>query len=141
MSTTTTTAKRSRDHYLDLVRRFPLRPIRGDAEHGRAKRAYVRASHSATGVGARDYLDVLAGLIADYERRTHQTIDTSKITAAELVRHRMQERGLSVSALAKTINIAQPNLSAMLNGRRAWSKAAIRSLSQMFGVAADRFLE
>jgi plasmid maintenance system antidote protein VapI len=52
----------------------------------------------------------------------------------------MLERGTSVTALAREIGIAQPNLSDMLNGRRDWSKAAIRSLSKIFNIRAERFL-
>lgn len=136
----TVKAYRARDTYLDLVRRFPLRPIRSAAEHGRAKREYLRTAAAARDRDARDYLAVLADLIADYERRTRQTVETSGITAAELVRHRMEERGLSVSALARAIGVAQPNLSGMLSGRRAWSKAAILALSRMLNIRAEQFL-
>jgi antitoxin component HigA of HigAB toxin-antitoxin module len=133
--------KRGRDTYLDLVRRFPLRPIRSPAEHARAKRVYLLTSSRVRDRGTRDYLGVLADLIANYEQRTRQTVDTSGVTAADLVRHRMRERGLSISALARAIDVAQPNLSGMLSGRRAWSKAAVLSLSRMLTIPAERFLE
>ena len=83
---------------------------------------------------------MLADLIADYEKRANQIVGTSNIAIADLVRHRMQERTMSVSALANQIGIAQSNLSEMLNGRRHWSKAAIRALSKMFNIRAERFL-
>lgn len=130
---------RGRDTYLDLVAAFPLRKLRSAGEHARAKRTHLRLS-GATDRATRDYLDVLVDLIANYERRAQLTIDTSHVTAAELVRHRMDERALSVSTLARAIGIPQPNLSDMLNGRRDWSKAAIRSLSQFLRIPAERFL-
>jgi antitoxin component HigA of HigAB toxin-antitoxin module len=52
----------------------------------------------------------------------------------------MQERGISTSAMAREIGIPQPNLSEMLNGRRDWSKAAIRGLSKGLKIRAERFL-
>jgi HTH-type transcriptional regulator/antitoxin HigA len=138
----TTRKAAARDSYLELVRAFPLRPIRSGTEHARARQTYLRLSNvTARDRGTRDYLAVLVDLIEDYEQRTNQVVDTSGVTAADLIRHRMRERGLSTSALARAVDIAQPNLSAMLNGRRDWSKTAIRSLSKMFGVPADRFLD
>jgi antitoxin component HigA of HigAB toxin-antitoxin module len=136
----TASKNRAADTYFDLVRAFPLRRIRNAAEHARAKNIYLRLSAHAKDRGTRDYLDVLADLIAEYEKRTNQTIATSDIAIADLVRHHMQERAMSVSALANEIGVAQSNLSEMLNGRRDWSKAAIRSLSKMFNIRAERFL-
>ncbi len=67
-------------------------------------------------------------------------IDTSHVTAADLVRHKIEERGMSVSALAKQVGIAQSNLSEMLSGTRGWSKSAIRALSKYLNIRAERFL-
>src|SRR5205807_962367 len=121
----TTTRKTSNDTYFEHVRAFPLRRIRTASDHQRATRFSLILSRSNADRGTREYLDVLVDLIADYEQRTSQTMDTSGISAAELVRHRIHERGISVSALAREIGIPQPNLSEMLNGGRDWSKAAI----------------
>ena len=134
-------ASPSADSYFQLIRAFPLRRIRTSADHAKAKAIYLR--HSAEpdpDAGTRDYLDVLADLIAEFEERTNQTVQTEGLTAQELVRHRLAERGMSVSELARDIGIAQPNLSEMLNGRRDWSKAAIRELSKKFNIRAERFL-
>jgi antitoxin component HigA of HigAB toxin-antitoxin module len=129
------------DTYLELVRVFPLRRLRNSAEHTEAGEIYLRLSNRKADRGTRDYLDVLADLIADYEKRTNQAIDASHLTAAELVRHRLEQRGMSVSALAREIGIPQPNLSEMLNGRRGWSKAATRAITRLFNIRAERFLE
>lgn len=136
-----TTAKtRVTDRYFELIRAFPLRRLKSPSEHVKAKRIYLNLSNANPDQGTREYLDVLADLIIDYEKRTKQTVETSGVTAAELLRHRMQERNLTISALAKEIGIAQPNLSEMLSGRRDWSKAAIRALSKKFDIRAERFL-
>ena len=133
------------DAYIRLVRAFPLRRITTAPAHARAQRMYLSltaasASGGRTDGGTRDYLNVLADLIADYELRSHQTMDTSAVRAADLVRHRLAERGRSVSALARAIGIPQPNLSQMLSGRRAWSKTAMRELSKLLNIRAERFL-
>jgi HTH-type transcriptional regulator / antitoxin HigA len=136
----TLTKKRAADSYLRLVRAWPLRRLRSAAEHAKASEVYLKLSSRRADRGTRDYLDVLADVIAEYERRTEQTIDASDLTAADLVRHRLEERGLSVSALAREIGVPQPNLSEMLNGRRDWSKAVILALSRTFNIRAERFL-
>jgi antitoxin component HigA of HigAB toxin-antitoxin module len=87
-----------------------------------------------------DYLDVLVDLVADFERRSEESIDSSTVSASDLVRHRMEERGMSISSLASLIGIPQPNLSEMLNGKRDWSKTAIRGLSAHLNIRAERFL-
>jgi antitoxin component HigA of HigAB toxin-antitoxin module len=88
----------------------------------------------------RDYVSVLVSLIADYEKRARHAIDTSHVTAADLVRHKIEQRGMSVSELAKQIGIAQSNLSEMLNGSRGWSKSAIKGISKLLNIRAERFL-
>jgi antitoxin component HigA of HigAB toxin-antitoxin module len=136
-----TTKKRvASDTYFELVRAFPLRRLKNHGEHLRAKDIVLRLSRGKADVGARDYLDVLVGLIADFETRSEQTLDVSDVSAAQLVRHRLEERRMSVSQLAREIGIPQPNLSEMLSGSRDWSKAAIRSLSKLFNIRAERFL-
>lgn len=133
------TKKTSRDAYFDLVRAFPLRRITSASDHAKAL-AIFRQLGDRTDRGTRDYVDVLVHLVVDYEKRAGFTIDTSGVTAADLVRHKIEERGMSVTALAKQAGIAQSNLSEMLNGTRGWSKAAIRSLSKLLNIRAERFL-
>src|SRR5438105_411080 len=125
----TLTRTTHRDVYLELVSAFPLRRLKNATEHAKGKAICLRLSNSKD-KGSRDYLDVLVDLVTDYERRAGLRVDTSLVTAAELVRHRMGERGLSVSVVAKMAGVPQPNLSEMLNGRREWSKTAIRGLSK-----------
>ena len=126
------------DTYMDLVREFPLRRINSAAAHARAKQLVLRLS-TMNDSGTADYLDVLADLIADYERRSGKILDTREISAADLVRHRMEERGISISALARSVGLAQSNLSEMLSGKRDWSKTAISRLSAELNIAISRF--
>jgi antitoxin component HigA of HigAB toxin-antitoxin module len=136
MTATARTPKR--DTYFALVRAFPLRRIKTATEHEKANQI-VRRLGNKTDRGTREYVEVLVDLIVDYEKRKYP-IDTSDVTAADLVRHKIEERGMSVSALAKETGIAQSNLSEMLNGTRGWSKSAIRSLSKLLNIRAERFL-
>jgi antitoxin component HigA of HigAB toxin-antitoxin module len=128
------------DAYLKLISELPLRRINTVADHGKAKKLVLRLSTQDVDRGTAEYLDVLVDLIADYEKRAGHIIDTSKVTAADLVRHRIEERGMSVSSLARAVGVPQSNLSEMLSGKRDWSKNAIRSLSSHLNIRADRFL-
>jgi antitoxin component HigA of HigAB toxin-antitoxin module len=129
------------DTYMKLVRELPLRRINSAGVHAKAKRLVLRLSAGPTDRGAREYLDVLVDLIADYERRAGEAVDASKVSVEEIVRHRLQERGMSVSALSRLIDVPQPNLSEMLRHKRDWSKAAIRGLSSHLNIRAERFLD
>jgi antitoxin component HigA of HigAB toxin-antitoxin module len=100
----------------------------------------LRSIPGKRGPAARDYKAVLASLIADYERSANLRLDTSKVTPAEIVQHLREERGMSVSALAKALSISQSSLSDMLNGRRDWSKQAIIRVSNYFGLQPALFL-
>ena len=134
-----TSKKRAGDTYLDLVRAFPLRRITTPADHSTATKILLRLSGKGDR-GTRDYVDVLADLVVDYEKRAGLAFDTSHVSAADLVRHKIEQRGMTVSQLAKQIGVAQSNLSEMLNGTRGWSKTAIRALSKHLNIRAERFL-
>lgn len=126
-----------KDAYLELVKRFPLRRLRSRSQHAEAVAALTRASLEHQGTrdrGVLDYLDILAGLIDEYERAARLKVDTSSTTPAELIRHLMDANGLTISRLAKEIGIGQSNLSEMLSGRRDFSKAAISKLCARFGL-------
>jgi hypothetical protein len=67
---------------MELISEIPLRKIKSAADHARAARLVVRLSAVNADRGVAEYLDVLADLIADYEKRAGQAIDTSTVSAA-----------------------------------------------------------
>ena len=107
--------------------------------HEEASRVF-RSVAREHGVAARDYIQVLANLIEAYEREAGWQLDTSHVTAADIVRHLLEENSMSVNAFAKELGIAQSALSEMLNGNRAWSKAAIVAITNRFRLKPDLFL-
>src|SRR5438105_4603786 len=75
------------DSYLAMIRRFPQRPIRNDAECERATKILDEFFPGGDlDPGTADYVQVLAGLVADYEEKQH-AIDTSRVTPVELLKH------------------------------------------------------
>ncbi|HEX4123244.1 MAG TPA: helix-turn-helix transcriptional regulator [Tepidisphaeraceae bacterium] len=140
MTTTAKVHERSSDPYLELILHVhPLRPIRSAAEHQRAKRALRQLAGDKRKV-AIDFKKVLTAIIEKYEREAGMQVDTSGVSAADLVRHLLAERQLSVNAFAKSQGISQSALSDMLNGNRQWSKSAIVSIADFFRLDRGLFL-
>src|SRR4051794_1962569 len=86
MATRTATPSR----YMELVGRFPLRPIRSDAELGRA----VDALNAILDLPKRsrdddDYLHVLGTLIEDYEREHHPM---PPVAGVDMLKHLIDAR-------------------------------------------------
>lgn len=121
------------DPYLRLVCEFPLRPFRNDNAYERGLRR-LRSLQSRTDRATVDYKKILVALLAEYEKEAGWHIDTSHVTAADIVRHLLDDREMSVNTLGKTVGISQSSLSEMLSGRRDWSKSAIAKLSDYFGL-------
>ncbi len=126
--------------YLNLVRQFPLRPIRTKRDLDRATKI---AGHLATyeedtlPVGEQDYLDALTVFIEDYQRR--HPAELPDVSPLAMLKHLMEQRDMNVSELGVVIG-SQSNASLILSGKRAISKRVIRLLSEHFGVPAGVFL-
>jgi HTH-type transcriptional regulator/antitoxin HigA len=129
------------DSYFDLVRRFPLRPIRNDAEYERAGEIAgelaVRGEDDLDS-GERDYLDALDRFISDYDVVHHQ-LDRSHQTPVSILKHLMEQSDMTVSDLGRIVG-GQPTASLILGGRRQMSKTHIRRLAAHFKVDGGLFL-
>ena len=137
------------DTYLNLVRAFPLRRLQSDEQHDQAIEVVRRVSRPSRALGgqesldpgASDYLDVLIDLIGDYEKRAGYQIDTSGVTAADIVRHRLEDRDIPVDALARDAGVPAGELAAMLDGTRDWSPAAAEGVIRVLSINPDLFRE
>lgn len=130
--------------YLALVDEVPLRPLRNAGQHRRALAMYQKLVMQPEGkkldAATRDYVNTLAEFIAEYQRASGIALDTSRLSAAEMVMHFLEDRGQSVHALAIQIGMTPSNLSEMLSGRRDWSKSAIAALIDAFPIDPRKFL-
>lgn len=136
---TATSAKPDR-RYLNLVHKFPLRPIRSKRDLNRAMKI---AGHLATydeGAlprGEQDYLDTLTVLIEDYQRR--HSLALPEVSPLAMLEHLMEQHDMNITELGRVIG-SQSNASLILSGKRPISKRVMRLLSQHFGVAPGVFL-
>ena len=136
---TATVAKPDR-LYLNLVRQFPLRPIRSKRELDQAMKI---AGHLATydeGTlprGEQDYLDALTVFIEDHQRR-HPVV-MPEVTPRAMLKHLLEEHDMSITDLGRIFG-SQSNASLILSGKRAISRRVMRLLGKHFGVAPAVFL-
>jgi len=129
-----------RDSYLEMIRRFPLRPIRSDAESDAAglilDEWFGRPDMDA---GEEDYVQTLALLVADYEQK-HRPYKLGETSVAERLRFTMEEAGMTQTQLAGVAGIDRSLMSMILSGKRELSKASVRRLGAHFHMEAGYFL-
>jgi HTH-type transcriptional regulator/antitoxin HigA len=134
----TRTSGAKSDNYLDLVRRFPLRPIRSDKELDAA--ICVMDSlidQDDLSDGAKDYLDVLGDLVADYEDEHYPIMPASD---ADMLRHLLEAKGVTQADVARETGIAESTISEVLAGRRKLNRSHIGKLAHYFNVGPGVFV-
>ena len=133
---------RAGDVFLELVSEFPLKPIRTSADHEAASRVLRRLVLSKPEgkftAGERDYLEALTILVRDYQQKQRAGA-LAKVKPLEIIRHLMEENGMSVTDLGSVIG-SRTAASMILNGRRSPSKRHVLRLAERFGVDASAFL-
>ncbi len=138
------TAKKNRnaandDHYLDLVREVPLRPIRSDIELDRAI-AMIDSliDKEALSPEENDYLDVLSVLVEKYETEIHPM---PSVTDAEMLRHLIESRETTQSEVSSATGVAESTISELLVGKRKLNRKHIESFAKHFRVNPGVFLQ
>lgn len=129
---------RGRDHYLELVRELPLRPIRTDGQFDQAlamARKLAVRGEAQLSAGERDYLEALTILLEDFDRRQ---APAPKLRGIDLLRHLMEANDLTVSQVGKIIG-SQSLASLVLAEKRGLSRAVIGKLAGYFGVEPGLF--
>ncbi len=123
--------------YIDLLRKFPPRPIKSEADL-LATQEIIDAllDSNELSLEKQDYLNVLGILVHEYEEKYVAVPDLSGV---ELLRALIVELGLKQKDLVpifKTESIA----SAILNGHRKFTVEHIEKLAELFNVSPSVFL-
>ncbi len=127
----------ARDRYLDLVREFPLRPIRSDEELDRAVRMVESLLDRRDLVPEEeDYLEVLGDLVERYESAAHPM---PPLSDAEMLRHLLDAKGEAQTEVAAATGIADSTISEILKGKRSLNRNHIGKLARYFNVSPDVF--
>ena len=125
------------DRYLELVHRFPLRPIRSDKELDHA--IHVLDSlldRTRLEPEEKDYLDVLSDQIERYEDTDVQVPGASD---AEVLQHLIEAKGVTQAEVAKSAGISESTISEVLSGKRTLNRQHLGKLSRYFRVSAGVF--
>ncbi len=133
-----TKAAKGPDLYLNLVRQFPLRPIRSDKELDQAIDIIDSLiDQDRLQPEEKDYLDVLSDLVERYETEHHAI---PPLADSELLRHLIETKRVSQVETARATGIAESTISEVLAGRRKLSRLHIGKLSRFFGVQPAAFM-
>jgi HTH-type transcriptional regulator/antitoxin HigA len=129
---------KSKDRYLDLVLRFPLRPIRSDKELDEAVRM-VDSLLDRRDLAAEeeDYLEVLGDLVEQYETEAHPM---PPVSDAAMLRHLIEAKGVSQTEISAATGIADSTISEVLKGKRSLNRSHIGKLARYFNVSPDVFV-
>jgi len=124
--------------YFELVGRFPLRPIRSEADLDRAtvviNELIEREKRSRE---ADDYLDVLSDLVEKYESEHHPIPHASP---AEMLQFLIDDRRTNQRAVALGSGIAVSTISEILAGRRSMNLDHMQKLGRFFKIDAGVFV-
>ena len=125
--------------YWSLLERFPLRPLGTAKELAMAIRVIddlIDRHHLDAWEQA--YLDVLSNLVSTAEEQKYP------ITAAsdgDTFRVLCEEQGITQRDAAAAMGIANSTLSAVIHGKRRFTRGHIRRLSEYFKVPVGTFAE
>ncbi|MEE8291960.1 MAG: type II toxin-antitoxin system HigB family toxin [Candidatus Tectomicrobia bacterium] len=127
----------AQDTYLALIRTFPLRPIRSEAELDEAM-AVIDALvvTDPLEAAAADYLAVLSALVEQYEAEAHSI---SPASDAEMLRHLIDAKAVSQVQVAQETGIVESTISAVLAGKRHLTREHIGKLAHYFHVSPSVF--
>lgn len=126
------------DRYLDLVRQFPLRPLRSDADLDAAV-AVIDAliDQPRLTPPEHDYLDVLSDLVEAYET---ETIPMRPVSDADLLRFLIEQKSVTQAAVATGAGIAESTISEVLACKRKLNRTQVSKLARYFHVEPGVFL-
>ena len=131
------TCGKAEDRYLELVRRFPLRPLRSDADLDAAVAVVDELlDRDELSEPEQDYLDVLSDQIEAYEA---EAVPIRPVGDADMLRFLIENRGATQAAVAKGAGIAESTISEVLAGKRRLNRAQIGKLARYFHVEPGAF--
>lgn len=128
---------KTQETYLDLIRTFPLRPIKSEDELDEAIAALdALVDKDVLETAEADYLAVLSDLVERYEEDVHAMVPASD---AEMLRHLLESKGATQVEVACDTGIIASTISAVLAGKRHLTREHIGKLSRYFNVSPSVF--
>jgi HTH-type transcriptional regulator/antitoxin HigA len=129
---------KTEDRYLDLIQRFPLRPLRTETDLDAAVVVIDELiDRAALTAPEQDYLDVLSNLVEAYET---ETIPMRPVGDAELLRFLIAHKNGTQAETAAGAGIAESTISEVLAGKRKLNRGQIAKLARYFNLDPGAFL-
>jgi HTH-type transcriptional regulator/antitoxin HigA len=123
--------------YLELVQRFPLRPIRSEEELEAAVRMVDSLlDRPSLTPEEDDYLEVLGDLIERYESSAHPM---APVSDADMLSHLIEAKGVSQTEISRATGIADSTISEIVRGKRSLNRSNIGKLARYFNVSPNVF--
>jgi HTH-type transcriptional regulator/antitoxin HigA len=125
------------DRYLELIRQFPLRPLRTDADLDAAVAILDSLIDQAElSAPEQDYLDVLSELVEAYEE---EAVPMRTVGDSDMLRFLVEAKGVTQAQAAKGSGIAESTISEVLAGKRKLNRTQIGKLARYFHVEPGAF--
>jgi len=128
---------RGSDRYLELLAKFPLRPVRSEEELDAAAEVIHELIDQETRTAAEDdYLNVLSQLVEQYEE-VHYPAE--EVSDADMLAYLMEIQGKTQTDVARGARIAASTVSEVLSGKRNLNRSQIGKLAHYFHVKPGVF--
>jgi len=125
------------DTYFELVRRFPLVPIRDEEHLDQATVVLHDLIARDLDEGEAAYLDVLTDIVGAYEDEHYPP---AQVAPSDLLKELLDQNRLSQGELARQAGIAQSTLSAICQGTRKPTVEQAKKLGERFKLEPAAFL-
>jgi HTH-type transcriptional regulator/antitoxin HigA len=130
------------DRYLQLVRAFPLRPIRNATMYKAAQQVLDKLAvrdEKSLDQDEHDYLSVLVDLVEAYDK-LHAPMPMRRGTPMERLKYVLHESETSQADLQRILGVSQAAVSMILAGKRGLSKSSIQRLAAHFKLNPGYFI-
>ena len=128
----------TQDTYLTLIRMFPLRPLRSEADLDEAMAILdALVVKDALSAAEADYLAVLSDLVEQYEAEAHPIPPASD---AELLQHLLEAQSVTPREVVQATGMDMATLAAVLAGTRHLTREQIGQLARYFQVSPSVFV-
>ncbi len=129
--------RKTKNPYLALVSRFPLRPIRSNKELDAAvEMVDSLLDRKNLFSEEKDYLEVLGDLIERYESEEHPV---APVSDAQMLHHLIEAKGVSQTQVSSATGIADSTISEVLKEKRSLNRNHIGKLARYFNVSPNVF--
>jgi len=137
-----TSPRKTRDSYMELIRRHPLRHLRTTAEYAAASKvlqSLVMRDEKTLDDGENDYLEAMEDLIDAYDDK-HGTLNADHGTPTSRLNYLLEQNKLTMIDLSKLLGVSPALASMMMSGQRAISRASAKKLGERFRVDPGLFI-